>query len=61
MDMSTKTNFTEIIEINVQWKTAFVFSLAAVLKIYLKSLIRIRSPLFLLVSYARLKVVFILK
>lgn len=32
MDMSTKTNFTEIIKINVKWKTAFVFSLA-VLKI----------------------------
>ena len=30
MDMSTKTNFTEIIEINVQWKTAFFFSLVLV-------------------------------
>ena len=33
MDLSTKTNVTEIIEINVQWKTTFVFRLAMVLKI----------------------------
>ena len=44
MDKSTKTNFTEVIEINVQWKTAFVFSLATVLKIDLTSLIIVSFP-----------------